>query len=177
MSVYAGGIVIDQGAHIYDAIHMIMDAGYPTAVNASACKGHIAGADMPESVVVVAEYPEDFLAVFTINYAAMRYPQQLDQSNSYDGDGARMDLGREYLQIWESGKAEEPAYAKEQPGGFGQATVDHDSNFLECVRTRATPSATIEKGFHAALILQLANMSLKQGRRVRWNRETLQVEA
>jgi predicted dehydrogenase len=177
MSAYAGGIVIDQGAHIYDAIHMIMDAGYPTAVNASACKGHIAGADMPESVVVVAEYPEDFLAVFTINYAAMRYPQQLDQLNSYDGDGARMDLGREYLQIWESGKPDAPAFAKEQPDGFGQATVDHVANFLECVRTRATPTATIEKGFHAALILQLANMSLKQGRRIRWNRETLKVEA
>ncbi|MEZ5362843.1 MAG: hypothetical protein R2748_11010 [Bryobacterales bacterium] len=43
MSDYAGGIVIDQGAHICDLIHMIMDAGYPTAVNASACKGHIAG--------------------------------------------------------------------------------------------------------------------------------------
>lgn len=42
-SDYSGGIVIDQGAHIYDAIHMIMDAGYPEAVTASACRGHKPG--------------------------------------------------------------------------------------------------------------------------------------
>ena len=42
-SDYSGGIVMDQGAHIYDAIHMIMDAGYPSAVTAAAGKAHRAG--------------------------------------------------------------------------------------------------------------------------------------
>jgi len=176
MADYAGGIVIDQGAHIYDAIHMIMDAGFPTAVAASACGGHMDGADQPESVVVVAEYPEDFLAVFTINYAAMKYESKDDQLNAYDGDRARMDIGRESLRIYDAADPAVAALNKEVPGGFSQATVDHVENFLECVRTRATPTAPIEKGFQAALILQLANRSIEAGRKIRWNAETLEAE-
>ena len=175
VSDYAGGIVIDQGAHIYDSIHMIMDAGYPVAVNASACGGHIDGVDQPESVVVIAEYPQDFLAVFTINYSAMRYERRADQLNAYDGDKARMDIGREFLRVYDSAEPAKTAIAKEQPGGFAQATTDHVANFLECVRTRKEPAAPMEKGFHAALILQLANMSIEQGKKIRWDAERLEV--
>ena len=173
LSRYAGGIVIDQGAHIYDAIHMILDLGYPSAVNASACSGHVEGVDQPESVVVVAEYPEEVLAVFTINYAAMKYPPPIDQLNSYDGDAARMDVGREFVRIYDQADPATPAVAREDPGGFGSATTAHVANFLECVRTRQEPTAPIEKGFQAALVLQLANRSLEQGRRIRWDRERL----
>ncbi len=48
-------------------------------------------------------------------------------------------------------------------------------NFLECVRTRGVPNAPIEKGFQAALILQLANISIREGRKVDWNAATLSV--
>ena len=170
---YSGGIVIDQGAHIFDSIHMIMDAGFPLAVNASACGGHMAGADRPESVVVTAEYPEDFLAVFTINYAAMRYPADLDQLNAYDGDEARLDVGRERLRVY---RKEDPATAsldKNDPGGFSTATTEHVNNFIASVRSRKTPSAPIEIGFQAALVLHLANMSLDHGKRIGWDRESM----
>src|SRR5438477_418710 len=72
-SDYSGGLVADQGAHVYDGIHLLMNASYPLAVNASGGKIHHAGGDTPESVVAIAEYPEDFLGIFTINYAAMKY--------------------------------------------------------------------------------------------------------
>ncbi len=173
---YAGGIVIDQGAHIFDSIHMIMDAGYPTAVNASAGKIHKPGADTPESVVVAAEYPEDFLAVFTINYAAMRYPGKEDQLNAYDGDLARMDLGREFLKVYPREDPLKPSIDENQPGGFSQATTDHVNNFIEAVRSRKQPSAPIEVGFQAALILQLGNLSLRHGKRIGWNPTKLTAE-
>ena len=175
-SDYAGGIVIDQGAHIFDSIHMIMGAGYPVAVNASACKGHVAGFDRPESVVVVAEYPEDFLAVFTINYAAMRYPSKEDQLNAYDGDLARMDIGREFLRLYPKDSPGTAVIDEVQPGGFSQATTDHVNNFIESVRSRQTPAAPIDVGFQAALVLQLANLSIERGRRVVWNRGKMIAE-
>ncbi|MDE3164394.1 MAG: Gfo/Idh/MocA family oxidoreductase, partial [Acidobacteriota bacterium] len=77
-SDYAGGILADQGAHVFDGIHMLMNASYPLAVTAAAGKPHKAGVDMPESVVATAEYPEDFVGVFTINYAAMQYRTRND---------------------------------------------------------------------------------------------------
>src|SRR5579864_929169 len=99
-SDYAGGIVADQGAHVFDGIHLLMNASYPTAVTAAAGKAHKPKVDQPESVVVTAEYPEDFIGVFSVNYAAMHYAFKNDQSNALDGDKAKMEIGREDLRVY-----------------------------------------------------------------------------
>jgi predicted dehydrogenase len=174
-SEYSGGIVADQGAHVFDGIHMLMNAGYPLAVNSSAGRVHKPKVDTPESVVVIAEYPEDFLAVFTINYAAMHYKPRNDQLNQLDGDQARLDIGREDFQVYRQGN-DEPVVSQYSELGFGHATDLHVANFLECVNTRRTPTAPVRLGFQAALVIQMANMALKQGRRLRWNAQTNKVE-
>jgi len=171
---YAGGIVADQGAHIYDSIHLIRGVGFPMAVNASAGRVHSTAGDTPETVVVVAEYPEDFLGVFTINYAGMHYPGRMDQLNQFDGDEARMDVGREFLSVYRQADPETPAITAK--GSFDTATDAHIQNFLECVRTRKEPNATVEKGFQAALVIHLANLSLQTGRRIKWNAQTQKAE-
>jgi predicted dehydrogenase len=166
---FAGGIVADQGAHVYDGIHMLMNAGYPLAVSAAGGKQHRPGFDTPESVTVIAEYPDDFIATFSINYAAMHYKNRNDQLNQYDGDQARMDIGREEYRVYRQGAEEAPALAKASEFGFGKATDLHVQNFLDCVRTRKTPTAPMSLGFQAALVVQMANLSMEQGRRMRWN--------
>lgn len=175
-SDYAGGIVADQGAHVYDGIHLLVNASYPLAVTAAAGKPHREGFDTPESVVVTAEYPEDFVGVFTVNYAAMRYQSRNDQMNHLDGDKARMDIGREECRVFMQGTEETPAIQKRSARGFAWATDLHVQNFLECVRTRNRPTAPMVLGFQAALVVQMANISLKSGRRARWNSQTRKVE-
>ncbi len=175
-SEYAGGILADQGAHVFDGIHMLMSAGYPSAVNASAGRVHKARVNQPESVVAIAEYPEDFIAAFSINYAAMHYRSRNDQLNSLDGDAARMDIGREELKVFARGDEEKPAVSLKSERGFGYATDLHVRNFLECVRTRQTPTAPMRIAFQAALVVQMANLSLRHGRRVRWNAAANRVE-
>ncbi len=175
-SDYAGGIVADQGAHVYDGIHFLMNASYPVAVNASANKPHREGFDTPESVVVIAEYPEDFLGIFTVNYAAMRYKSRNDQLNQLDGDKARMDIGREDFKVYPQGNEDTPILQKASVSGFGKATDEHVNNFLDCVRTRQEPTAPMRLGFQAALVVQLANLSLKNARRMRWNMAASRVE-
>ncbi len=175
-SDYAGGILADQGAHVFDGIHMLMDAGFPLAVNASAGKPHKPGVDQPESVVAIAEYAEDFIGVFSINYAAMQYKTRNDQLNQLDGDLARMDIGREELKIFPKGAEDAPAISRKSPRGFAYATDLHVQNFLDCVRTRRQPAAPIHLAFQAALVVQMANLSLKQGRRLRWNAAAGRVE-
>ena len=175
-SDYSGGILADQGAHVFDGIHLLMGAGYPAAVNASAGKPHRAGFDMPESVVATAEYPEDFIGVFSVNYAAMRYKPRNDQLNQLDGDKARMDIGREDCKVYDQGAEDTPAISKTSQYGFGRATDVHVQNFLDCIRTRQRPTAPMEIAFHAALVVQMANIALRTGRRARWNRTTRKVE-
>ena len=176
VSDYAGGIVADQGAHVYDGIHLLMHASYPLAVTATGGRPHKAGADTPESVVVTAEYPEDFLGVFSINYAAMRYKFRNDQLNQLDGDQARMDISREDLSVYRQGAEDTPLKAMHSEKGFGYATDLHVRNFLECVRSRKTPAAPMRLGFQAALVTQMANLSMHHGRRIRWNDTSKKVE-
>ena len=168
-SDYAGGILADQGAHVFDGIHMLMGAGYPSAVTAAAGKPHRAGVDQPESVVATAEYAEDFIGVFSINYAAMQYQSRNDQLNQLDGDKARMDIGREELKVFAKGAEDEPAATKKSEKGFGWATDLHVQNFLDCVRTRKPPTAPMRIAFQAALVVQMANLSLKNHRRMQWD--------
>jgi predicted dehydrogenase len=175
-SDYSGGLIADQGAHVYDGIHLLMNAGYPLAVNATGGKAHAPGGDTPESVVAIAEYAEDFLGIFTINYAAMKYKLRNDQLNQLDGDKARMDIAREDYKVFMQGAEDAPAQSKVSEKGFGYATDLHVANFLECVRTRKTPTAPMRVAFQAALVVQMANLSMKHGRRVRWNRQTSKVE-
>jgi hypothetical protein len=105
----------------------------------------------------------------------MHDPTRLDQLNQFDGDEARMDVGRELLSVYKLAERETPAISK--TGNFETATDSHIQNFLECVRTRKQPNATIEKGFQAALVIHLANLSLQTGRRIKWNALTLKIEA
>jgi len=174
-SDYAGGILVDQGAHVFDGIHMLMNAGYPESVTAAAGKPH--RFDTPESVTACAEYPEDFMAVFTINYAAMKYKPHDDQLVQLDGDRARLDIGRENWNLYMRGAEETVAAQMQSELGFGHATDLHVANFLECVRSRRRPTAPVALGFQAALVVQMANMSWKQGRRLRWNAAARKVEA
>jgi predicted dehydrogenase len=173
-SDYAGGILVDQGAHVFDGIHMLMSAGYPESVTAAAGKPH--RFDTPESVTACAEYPQDFMAVFTINYAAMKYKPHNDQLTQLDGDRARLDIGRENWNLYLRGAEETVADKMQSELGFSHATDLHVANFLECVRTRQRPTAPVALGFQAALVVQMANMSLKQGRRLRWNASARRVE-
>jgi hypothetical protein len=75
------------------------------------------------------------------------------------------------------GAEEKIAASMESELGFAHATDLHVANFLECVRTRHRPTAPVALGFQAALVVQMANMSLKQGRRLRWNASERRVEA
>ncbi len=163
---YGGGIVADQGAHVFDGIQMIMGAGFVKAVTASALTPLRAGVDQPECVVVSAEYPEGFLGVFTVNYAAMKYQSRNDQLNQADGDKARLDIGRESFRVLPAGDEEKPILERKSARGFGWATDLHVQNFLECVRTRQRPTAPMALGAQAALVVQLANRSLREGRRI-----------
>jgi predicted dehydrogenase len=175
-SDYAGGIVADQGAHVFDGIHMLMGSGAPSSVMASAGRPHREEFDTPESVTVAVRYPEDYIAVFSINYAAMKYRPEHDQLNQFDGNNARLDIGRESLALYRQGSEEQPATTYKSPKGFGYATDLHVQNFLRCIRTREKTTAPIALGFQSTLVVQMANLSLKHRREIRWNSGARKVE-
>jgi len=59
---------------------------------------------------------------------------------------------------------------------LGDGTSTHLANWLDCIRSRKTPTAPIRVGVEAARAAHVANQSLIAGSRVRWNAATGQVE-
>jgi hypothetical protein len=45
----------------------------------------------------------------------------------------------------------------------------HVSNFLDCIKTRREPISDLESGHRVATACHLANLSLRLGRRLRWD--------
>lgn len=176
---YSGGLLIGQAAHIFDAIQWLMGSRRVAAVTCTGGQVHLQGAEIPETASVSLEYPEDYLAVFTIGYKAMRYHPSLDQMKQFHGSKARLDVGREGYWLYEESAKPDLAPVKEvvRPGSFAAATRDHIRNFLECVRSRRQPNATAEDGLATAISLCLTLDSLRAGKRLRWNESARRAEA
>jgi predicted dehydrogenase len=175
---YSGGLLIGQAAHMVDAIQWYMNSREPSAVTCTGGRVNLEGAEIPETAVLAMEFPEDYLATFTIGYKAMRYRTTNDQIAQYHGSAARLDVGREGYALYPESQDLEmkPSVHTLQPGSFSQATRDHIRNFLECIRTRKDPNATVEMGQATNIVLVMALKSLREGRRVRWNASQRRME-
>jgi predicted dehydrogenase len=177
---YSGGLLIGQAAHILDCIQWFMNSTHPVAVTCTGGKPNLPGAEVPETASVAIEYPENYLATFTIGYRAMRYNQFNDQLKQFHGNKARFDVGREWYALY----PEQPtalelkaSVEKKKPGSFNSAAPSHIRNFLECIRSRKEPNAPVEAGQAANIALCMTMDSLRQGKRLRWNSQTRQVES
>ena len=172
---YSGGLMIGQAAHMIDAIHMLMGSVYPTALAAAATKTHLEGAEVPETANLAIEYGDDFLATFTLGYAAMVYLPPHDLHAQFHGLNARFDIGRESFALYpapdtQSGQRELKAEVKrEMFGTFPDATAQHIDNFLECVRSRNQPNATVEIANTTSVALCMAMEAVRSGRKVRFD--------
>jgi predicted dehydrogenase len=124
------------------------------------------------------EYPETYLAVFTIGYKAMKYNLFNDQMKQFHGSKARFDLGRESYALFPQSSAIDmkPSVERRKPGSFEPATRAHIRNFLDCVRSRKDPNATVEMGQHTTVVLAMAVESLRTGRRVKFNTAQKRME-
>jgi predicted dehydrogenase len=177
---YSGGLMVGQAAHVVDSIHWLMNSTFPSAVTCSSGRVNLEGAEVPDTTCMALEYPENYLAVFTLGYKAMRYHTHNDQLNQYHGAKARFDVGRESFALYPADPAAmeiKPVKETRRPGSFTPATRAHIRNFLECVRSRKDPNATVEMGNYTNVALSMAMESLRTGRRIRFNPRTNRTEA
>jgi predicted dehydrogenase len=168
---YSGGLLIGQAAHVIDAIQWFMNSSDPVAVTCAAAAPGIPGAEAPETCTMAVEFPENYLAVFTLGYQAMRYHPFHDQLIQLHGAQGRLDVGREWYAMYPESKVLDlrPSLEMRNPGSFAGATRAHIRNFLDCIRTRQEPNATVEMGQATNIVLCMAMEALRTGRRIRWN--------
>jgi predicted dehydrogenase len=65
--------------------------------------------------------------------------------------------------------------AIKEPGSSAEQFDLHARNFLDCVKSRQRPIADVEGGHQVTTACHLANLSLRLGRKLKWNPESEQI--
>lgn len=168
---YSGGLLVGQAAHVIDCIQWFMNSPMPGAVTCSGGQGNLGGGEIPETATMTVEYPENYIAVFTLGYKGMRYHTHNDQMTHYHGTKARLDVAREGFALWPQSAEVKmaPSVESDRLGSFVVATREHIRNFLDCLVTRKDPTAPVEAGLGTSISLAMAMESLRSGRRIKWD--------
>ncbi len=95
----------------------------------------------------------------------------IDVAHWYLGVSA-MTSGNRYVLDWEC-----PNTITCALDSRGDGTSAHVRNFLDCVKSRKTPTANVRVAVEAARAAHLGNLALKQKRQVRWNAQQERIES
>jgi predicted dehydrogenase len=160
---FSGGNETDQGTHLMDVVQWMMDADQPISALQYGTVYVNKPTETPDVFCCTFEYPK-FMATWTLNYTTAKWRN--GWAITFHGTKASLFLTesgyRVFNQVngWENGL---PKPLKQDMRGGLTHTEPHIQNFLECIKTRKQPNATVEIGFKAVRPLHLANAALKHG--------------
>lgn len=157
---YAGGNMTDQGTHLMDVVQWFMKAQPPKAAVASGYVAKMTGAEAPDVFSAIFEFP-DFMVTWTLDYANSF---QNGWSITFLGDKGTMILDEEGYTVWaEPWKNQKAPLHKE----LAPVPVEsHIQNFLDCMKSRKQPNCTVEIAAAAVTGPHLANLAMRQGRKI-----------
>jgi predicted dehydrogenase len=158
---FGGGAMTDLFVHWVDVAHWIMNADTPTRATATGLKAVLVQRQTPDTMSAALAYPGNVVVEF--DSALLGY---------IEGGGLMIRGTKAAMRLWRGGFAvygEMPGYSeKPEPSNpilevksKQDGTLPHMRNFLDCVRTRATPNASVEIGVSAARAGHVANIAMR----------------
>jgi predicted dehydrogenase len=184
------------GSHDLDFVNLLLEVQGPTAVSSSG--GRFALEDdgeTPDTQDAILEYP-GFTVLVSLREASAGRRQ--GGGAEFFGTRGSMMVSRGGFEVfpdmriaperqippWSNPPGHpQPADIKPEPrteARKGRGTADepmdlHVRNFLDCIRTRQRPTADVEGGHHVSVACHLANLSLRLGRKLRWDPEKEEI--
>jgi predicted dehydrogenase len=157
---FSGGNMTDQGTHLIDVIQWFTGATQPVAATCYGAVYKLQPAETPDTFSAIFEYP-NFMATWTLAYMNSF---QNGWGIVFQGQKGTLELCEQGYRFYQEPWAPKSRWDRPEPeieklpGGLTQ-TPPHIKNFLDCVRTRQQPNATIELGHQAVRTLHLANIA------------------
>lgn len=170
---FGGGQFTDLFTHWVDAAHMLIGEDIPNSCNASG--GNFipelnqdgSGRDIPDTVDAALTYPGGWMCTFEATVAAGVNANGLEVC----GTKGRLMMTRQGFDFYLPDASRNP-----QPGGIPPAATvkatpgdQHMRNFLDCIKSRNQPSATLLDGIRSAAACHLCSTSYQQGRRLKFD--------
>ena len=172
---FSDGPVPGLGSHYIDLVHYITGATFPT--NCVCLGGTYTWKDehkftCPDHVHALWTYPEGFMVSYSTNFGN-------GSGNSFKifGDAGVIDMVN-----WNAPfLTAEGANSKKKGPIRGKKPVeevqrpDHYLDWLQCMRTRKTPNASIDAGYQHGVAVIMAMMSFDSGRRMVYDAEKREI--
>src|SRR5262245_18574081 len=166
----SGGNVTENMVHQIGWIIGALDLGLPTAAYMTGgVFSEKDGREVPDTISATLDYPNDLVVSWQSTF-----------SNSRFGLGIRI-LGSDGTVEWLAGTTDmvsgrsvsEWSYSPEKDNRPDHEAINgetkgenHYANFVECVRSRKEPNASVELGYRSAIAAHMANLSYRRKQRV-----------
>jgi len=201
---YSGGQMTNLGAHSLDIVHWVTGIKGPMAVSSAGGRLFLKdNCEVPDVQDALIEYPS-FQTVCQLRECAAGFSKTGMGGLEFQGNKGTMSLRRDGYEIV-SDKKENPANIvariiggqpiggpqpvpepetgahfwtepeKDTSGDSKDQYVQHTRNFLECIKSRKEPNSDLESSHRVATVCHLANISLRIGRKIRWDAEKEQI--
>jgi predicted dehydrogenase len=199
---YSGGQMTNLGAHSLDTLYWITGVKGPTAVNCSGGRFFLKdNCEVPDLQDAIIEFP-GFHTICQFRECSAGFSKVGMGGVEYHGNKGSMTLGRDGFEIV-SDKKENPVNivariigghpiggpqpvpeaanqfwtepAKDTSGDWKDQYVQHTRNFLDCIKSRSQPNSDLESAHRVATVCHLANISLRTGRKIRWDADSEQI--
>jgi predicted dehydrogenase len=199
---YGGGKLADWGTHLIDVVHWAMNVQSPLSVSSSGGKYYLTdNRDTPDTQEVTYEYP-GFLLHYSVlhhnTYGHNGNPGAKPYGSYgilFQGTEGTLFIDRAGYEVipQSEGQTEPDApkrdvvddltgnsvyYTSKLPPARATTSVQHlphVRNFLDCVKTRQQPNASIESGHWTTTACHLGNISLRVGQKILWDAKKEQI--
>ncbi len=163
---YGTGDIGNDGVHAIDYARWLLEVEDPIAVSASGGKLHFDDDQQtPDTQTVTFEFGDRHL-IYEMRIWTPYNEHGIENGAVFYGDKGYMELSPHGWRVFFRGNNPGPT----APGGArGPA---HFKNFIDCVRSRATPNAEIREGHLSSRLAHLGNIATRVGRRLRFDAKT-----
>jgi len=183
---FSAGIADQWMSHGIDLCHYFLDDNFPRSVMAHG--GIFAwpdGRENPDTFQALLEYPKGFLVSYATSFG-----NDADSFTRIMGKKATLiNIGGEGSQRWkfveERGTHEDNPYVHRAetyvtlpgdsnlaPPFIGDKDLSHMTNWLDCVRSRQQPNATVHNGFAHSVAVIMAARAYREGKKLYWDSAT-----
>lgn len=192
---YSGGQMTNLGQHSLDTVYWCLDLKGPKAVTSVGGRFFLQdNCEVPDTQDVILEYP-GFTTVCQYRECAAGHGETGMGGLVFLGNKGTMPVSRDSFELFpdrkqnpnntvaailgghpvggpqpvpdEKGTWTTPV--KDDTGDWKAQYVLHTRNFLDCVKSRQEPNSDLESGHRVATACHLANISLRTGRKIRWD--------
>lgn len=172
---FGGGCLTDLMTHWIDVVHWYLNVEAPVAVTSAGHNYNLKIWEAPDTVSTTLEFPN-----FTCAYLGTYVSRVDDGGLEFRGDLGTLKIDRARLAFYRDSAEYARGSLTPEPEIFvrsnGDGSVAHMQNWIDCIRSRKTPSANIRVAHQAARTSHIANAALKAGKKVKWNGGAGRVE-